>query len=311
LEFARAFATYIYHNEMVLPGTDFIVTGLEKPRMCQKSVSSDGSRVIECAKFLVTFYDRETKKVFRLDFSCDAGYNPTLVDFDVNALTLSSRGFEALVKGNQVPVLEIIRKIMARKANWCVDPDWHPSAIGRVMKMFSQCYLLYGCPSISETEFCPLLQGGSDHSLEFSGCNCATSSGESMEVTLSLEMLCGYLTTRRNQGPVKCPLCRGNFTELTHEMDRDVVAPFDLSSIGILPPDDVLRELQERSRSFVRIFGLVEEPSEYKDLMKRFLALANVQDPQQSYLPGDLSGLPQDAQIFFRSCDEDPVEHSS
>jgi hypothetical protein len=56
MEFSKAFAKIIYASKMKLPGCDFIVCSINEPRKVQRIFSSDGSRVYEFVKFVVSFY---------------------------------------------------------------------------------------------------------------------------------------------------------------------------------------------------------------------------------------------------------------
>ena len=117
MEFAVSLTKFIYAGEMGLPGCDFIVCGMDEPRKVQRVLSNDRTRVYEFVKFVLSFYSRDTKKIYRIVFSCDAGYSFPQEDFDVNSLSFDAiRGFDAWLQGSQFPVLQIIMGIMNQRA---------------------------------------------------------------------------------------------------------------------------------------------------------------------------------------------------
>ena len=301
MEFSIAFAKFIYASNMELPGCDFIVCSISEPKKAKRKFSSDGSRVYEFVKFEVSFYCRNTRKTFKIVFSCDHGRTFPQEDFVVNSLTFDSiRGFSSLVNGSPVPVLQIIMGIINQRAQWTRLPDAHFSGIRRVLELRS--YVLHGCPFVTSTDFCPFSQEKSKYALEFSGCRCG------IDRSISIGMICGFLKSNPNS-PLRCPFCKEILPNLTHEPDCDPASKsFDLSCIedaNFLRTHE-LRRLQEEGRSIRRIFGVHEIlHSELRETIKE-LAFSEKVFNRRSHLP-DLPNLSEDEeQLFFPlNSDED------
>lgn len=293
MEFAKAFARFIYAANMELPGGDFVVCGINEPRKVQRVLSNCGHRIYEFVKFVVSFSCRNTKKIYKIVFSCDAGHSFPQEDFDVDSLTFDViRGFDACVNGSQIPVLQIIMGIMNRRAQWNRLPNAHFSGFLRVMNLRkTKMYVLHGCPSVSKTKFCPFSQDASKYALEFSGCRCG------IDRSVSIGMLCGFLKSNLNS-PLLCPFCKEGLQTLTHEPDFDPVSCIE--NANVLQQVE-LQRLQEDGRSFPRNFGLdvgASPPSELDEIRGKLSDLAKVRRPW-SVLP-DLPELPKDdADLFF------------
>jgi hypothetical protein len=289
MEFAVALTKFIYDGEMELPGCDFTVCGMNKPKKVQRVLSNDGSRVYEFVEFVVSFYCRDTKKEYKIVFSCDAGHSFPQEDFDVNSLSFDAiRGFDAWLQGSQFPVLQIIMAIMKQRAQWYPLPDAHFSGFKRVLALSG--YFRHGCLFVSRTDFCPFLLDKTKYSLVFSGCRC------SMDRCISIRMLVGFLKTNPNR-PLLCPFCKENLPNLTHELDCPPIV-FDLSCIENDLKQHEFKALQEGSRLPLRIFGLVESPeSEIDQIQKELHDLAKVRR-RRSRLP-NLRELPEDVEALF------------
>ena len=297
MEFSIAFAKFIYASNMELPGCYFIVCGMSKLKKVKRNFSSDGSRVYEAVIFVVSFYCRNTRKTFKIVFSCDHGRTFPQEDFNVNSFTFDSiRGFSSLVNGSFVSVLEIIMEIMNQRAQWTRLPDAHFSGICRVLELRKR-YIIYGCPFVTSTPFCPFSQDYSKYALEFSGCRCG------IDRSISIGMICGFLKSNP-YSPLRCPFCKKILPNLTHEPDCDPASKsFDLSCIedaNFLRTLE-LRRLQEEGRSIRRIFGVHESlHSELRETIKE-LAFSQKVFKRRSHLP-DLPNLSEDeARLFFRS----------
>lgn len=294
MEFAVALTKFIYDGKMGLPGCDFIVCGMVKPRKVQRVISNDRTRLYEFVKFVISFYSRDTKKIYRIVFSCDAGHSFPQEDFDVNSLSFDAiRGFDAWLQGSQFPVLQIIMGIMNQRAQWYPLPDAHFSEFARVLALNG--YFRHGCLFVTSTGFCPFSQDKAKYALEFSGCRCG------IDRCISLGMVCGFLKSNPPNSPLRCPFCKENLPNLTHELDCPQIV-FDLSSIedeNVLKQDE-LKALQEDGRSQLRIFGLVKSPeSEIDQIQKDLDDLAKVKR-RWSRLP-NLPKLPKDVEaLFFR-----------
>ena len=291
MEFAVALTKFIYAGEMGLPGCDFIVCGMDEPRKVQRVLSNDGTRVYEFVKFVISFYSRDTKKKYKIVFSCDAGHSFPQEDFDVNSLRFDAiRGFDAWLQGSQFPVLQIIMGIMKQRAQWYPLPDAHFSGFARVLALNG--YFRHGCLFVSRTDFCPFLQDKTKYALEFSGCRCG------MDRYISIRMLVGFKNSNPDR-PLLCPFCNENLPNLTHEIDRPPIV-FDLSCIDHANDlkQDELKALQEDGRSQSRIFGLVESPESEIDQIEEDLDYLAKVRRCRSRLP-DLPELPEDVEALF------------
>ena len=303
MEFSKAFAKIIYASKMKLPGCDLIVCSINEPRKVQRIFSSDGSRVYEFVKFVVSFYCRNTRKKYKIVFSCDHGRTFPEEDFDVNSLVFDAiRGFSSLVNGSSVPVLQIIMGIMNRRAQWTRLPNAHFSGILRVLEL-RKTYVLHGCPFVTSTDFCPFSQDNSNYALEFSGCRCG------INRSISIGMLCNFLKNNKDNS-LRCPFCKEILPNLAHESDCDPAScSFDLSCIEAanVLKQNRLKKLQEEGRSIPRISGLDKKPSsELDEIKENLLSSVKVCYPR-SYVP-DLQDLSEEsAQLFFHS---NPGEYS-
>ena len=215
----------------------------------------------------------------------------------MNSLTFDSiRGFSSLVNGSFVSVLEIIMEIMNQRAQWTRLPDAHFSGIRRVLELRKR-YIIYGCPFVTSTPFCPFSQEKSKYALEFSGCRCG------IDRSISIGMICGFLKSNPNS-PLRCPFCKKILPNLTHEPDCDPASKsFDLSCIkaaNFLNKCE-LERLQEEVRSIPRIFGLdVRPPTELDEIKQRLMSSKKVCH-RWSHLP-ELPELREGkALLFFRS----------
>jgi hypothetical protein len=297
MEFSKAFTKFIYSSKMKLPGCDFFVCSINEPRKVQRIFSSDGSTVYEFVKFVVSFYCWNTRKIYKIVFSCDHGRTFPEEDFDVNSLVFDAiRGFSSLVNGSSVPVLKIIMGIMNRRAQWTRLPNAHFSGILRVLEL-RKTYVLHGCPFITSTDFCPFSQDTSNYALKFSDCRCSTN------LSVSIGMLCDFLK-RNTDSPLRCPFCKEILPNLVHESDCDPASfSFDLSCIEAtnVLKQNRLKRLQEKGRSFPKIFGLDKKPSsELDEIKENLLSSVKVCYPR-SHLP-DLQGLSKESvQLFFHS----------
>lgn len=287
LLFVRAFASFIYTHEMKFPGTDFVIVGIEKP-IVHRSVISRDNHVIERMKFIVSFFCQRTKKFYKLDFSCDDGSNPDILDFDVNALVLDKKGIHAKRNGRDFPWLTVVRKIIDREAEWCMTDLWHISSIGRILKL-SPFYRLFECPYICKTEFCAILQESSKWALLFSGCNCADVSGQERTVEMSVQGLLGFLEMLKKQnqdiGNVQCPMCRGYYVTMVCTEELDKKPQFDLSKLFKFPEPPSLKTLQEKSLTYAQVLSIANpdksEEGSYSDIIRGFLSLAHQPHLQQ------------------------------
>lgn len=298
MEFASALTKFIYAGNMELPGCDFIVCGMDEPRKVQRVFSNDGTRIYEYIKFVVSFYCRDTKKKYKIVFSCDHGRTYPQEDFDINAITFDAiRGFDAWVRGSQIPVLQIIMGIMNRRAQWYRLPDAHFSGIERVLALRrTRMYNLYGCPFVTRTDFCPFLQDATKFALEFSGCLC------NLDRCVSIEMLCGFFKNNLENSPLRCPFCKEFLLNLTHEPDCDPASlHFDLSCVEADLKPEKLRNLQDDGRSFPAIFGLEGSiDSEFDEIKEALQNLAKVR-LSWSHLPELPELSEEEAGLFFRS----------
>ena len=304
IEFSIAFAKFIYASNMELPGGDFIVCGMDNPIKEQSKYSMDGSRVYEAVIFVVYFYCRNTRKKYKIVFSCDHGRTYPKEDFDVNSLTFDAiRGFSSLVNGSPVPVLQIIMGIMNRRAKWNRLPDAPFSGILRVLELRNK-YVLYACPFVTRTDFCSFSLEPSKYALDFSGCRCG------IDRSFSISMLCEFLVSNPNT-PLRCPYCKEILPNLTHENFDPTSVAFDLSCIedsNFLEPGE-LKRLQEEGRSFPRIFGFDKSsPSELDEITGKLLSSEKVCH-HRSHLPNLPELLDDENLLFFHSIpgeDSDP-----
>jgi len=303
MEFSLAFSRFIYAANMELPGSDFIVCDMKKPRKVKRVLSNDGQLVYEFVNFVVSFYCRNTRKKYKIVFSCDAGHSFPQEGFDVDSITFDAiRGFDARAQGSQIPVLQIIMGIVNRRAQWYREPNAHFSGFGRVLALLgTRMYVLHGCPFVSKTDFCPFLQGASKYALEFSGCSC------NQDRIVSIGMFCEFLRSNPDS-PLCCPFCKDVLQNLTHEPD---CAPesFDLSCIdheNVLNPGELL-VLQEDGMSVPRIFGLAESPpSEIDEIRDQLSSFQKVRHRWSRLQPlPELSA--DDEALFFP---HNPIEDS-
>lgn len=294
MEFAKAFAKFIYALEMQLPGNSvFIVCGMDEPKKVQRILSNDGHRVYEATKFVVSFYCRNTKRKHKLVFSCDTGFTFPQEDFDVNSITLDTvRGFDTCVHGPHIPILQIIMGIMNQRAQWNQLPNSHFSGLEKVLAMKGG-YVLHGCPSVTKTDFCPLLQDKSKYALEFSGCKC------NLDRCISIEMLLGFFKSERENHTLRCPFCKEILQNLAHEPDYDSSVFFDLSCIDTVLKTEELRNSQEDGRSIPRILGLNTSPlTEIEQIRESLASFAKVRHSWS--ILQDLPILSKDdAALFF------------
>jgi len=303
MEFCLTFTKFIYAANIELPGSDFIVCSIKQPRKVKRVLSNDGQLVYEFVNFVVSFYCRNTRKKYKIVFSCDAGHSFPQEGFDVDSITFDAiRGFDARAQGSQISVLQIIMGIVNRRAQWYREPNAHFSGFKRVLDLLrTRMYVLHGCPFVSKTDFCPFLQGASKYALEFSGCSC------NQDRIVSIGMFCGFLRSNPDS-PLRCPFCKDVLQNLTHEPD---CAPesFDLSCIdheNVLNPDELL-VLQEDGMSVPRIFGLAESPPSEIDEIRDQLSSFQKVGHRWSRLPPLPELQADDAALFFP---HNPIEDS-
>jgi len=237
--------------------------------------------IVERLKFKVGFVCYRTKKEYSIDFSCDDGNFKDKLDFTVNALELTSRGIHAKKKGREIPIWSILKDIIDRKTEWCIPENWHISFIGRCLKLQSS-YSLFGCPLITPSSFCPMLQDSSPWCLIFRDCDCSDSDGNKVEVCISIQGLIGMIESEKRMSrqmvSFKRPFCRGDFSTIICKEEIKKPKRFDLGDGTFSPPEE-LRRLQTSVLSYARV--VMKEPeqeSEVGALIRRLYILSKVPD---------------------------------
>ena len=301
-KFAEAFAIFIYSSDMVIPGTNLQVTAIRLPKLDRRFNTADESRIYECIKFEVPIYCRDTKKQFKIVFSCDAGWTLPFPNFDVNCLSLSIKhGFEACVQANYVSVVDIFRCIIDRKAQWFPNSECHLSSIADILQLWGTAqYKQFGSPHLRSYKFCPFLQDRSI-CLEYSGCDCTK------EVNVSLSMMKNVFEMSKVTGqPLLCPFCKKQLNMLTYEINREGLSAFDVSCIDQVPTEDAIKKQQEDFQTVVSIFGEEEkDDSEIPELIAGFSELAAVRGRKSSKPIFQIFRIPPESQHLFFPVEQD------
>jgi len=301
--FARAFARYIYANQMLLPGTSFIVTAMEPVRGVAKFRSRDNIRVYTSYVFVVRFYDKNSQRSYVLQFKCDAGAWCPEEDFDVNILEFhATRGLSAILNGRMVPVLSIIRAICEKSAQWSIISDAHFSSLKNLLSMRSGAmYSLHGCPYIVETDTCPFSFESSKFALEFTGCNCVPH-----ERKFSMEMLCER--SKSDLTSLKCPFCKVVFPYLTYKPSRPQDQfSFDLSCLDEeLSPE--IKRLQSEALASVVKMVFQSDNLDAELLSEKLLNACKAPFPKRCRPRRD---DPLDSLLFFKSESDDESDDES
>jgi hypothetical protein len=271
--FCRAFARYIYANQMRLPGTSFIVTAIEPVRGEAKFRSRNNIRVYTSYVFVVRFNDKNSKTSYVLKFECDAGNWCPEEDFDVNVLEFhATRGLSAMLNGRPLPVLSVVRAICEKSAQWNIIPDAHFSSLRNLISMMSDMYSLHGCPCIVETDTCPFSLDSSKFALEFSGCACAPH-----DRRISVAMLCQRLESDPLSSLI-CPYCKRAFPLLTHEPNRRQKG-FDLSCIDEELSAEEIKILQSEAQASV--LEMKFEPTDMTLLLEQLSDIGKAPFPRR------------------------------
>ena len=270
LAFSKYFTVFIYNSNIEVTGTNFVVTAIHEPKRERQFFSENDPRFYESLVFEIDFFCRDTKMTFKMKFSCDAGHSFPEPNFNVNCLTLSrDHGFQGVLPTGFCSVLEILRCITDRKADWKETSNAHLSSLSKIINMRS-CYKLYGAPWFEEAE-CPIEQSETT-CMSLAGCGC------SHRRSYSLGTMLGLFEANRHQdgNGLKCPFCRQQITQCIHEIGlRDI--SIDVSCIDIVPSDEEIRMHQEDAVSFPIGFGdpvsLEGTDIELQELIWRFAEL--------------------------------------
>jgi hypothetical protein len=276
--FARAIATFIYANNMMLPRTtdinhaDFKVVGIEKPKCIKKYISAD-NRTSEHVSFEVSVLCIQTATIHKLVFTCnhhDDIFGDALDKdcYDVDILKLDSKqGLTASAPYlNKISLLDVVMRIVRKEAQFLTGPrNPHFSDLAKHLKMLkTEQFVLYDSPRIDKTNFCVFLQDSSALCLTLHGCKC------NRGIQVSIEMLIPFWETRITGVPLRCPFCKESLESIeTTEYERKTFpSSFDLSCIGNIPAD--VSRLQIESQSLVRSLGVEqEEPTDLEQLIAR------------------------------------------
>jgi hypothetical protein len=301
--FARAFAQYFYTNQMILPGTSFIVTAMEPVRGRSEFRSCDKTRVYTSYVFVVRFYDKNSQRSYVLQFLCDAGGWCPEEDFDVNILEFhATRGLSAILNGRMVPVLSIIRAICEKSAQWNIIQDAHFSSLKNLLSMRSDMYSLHGCPCIVETDTCPFSLESSKFALEFFGCHCVPH-----ERKISMEMLSER--SKSDLSSLKCPFCKVVFPCITYEPNRaQDQFSFDLSCLNQVLSPEIKRLQSEAQASVVKMVFRSDSDDLDAELLSRKLSNACKAPFPKACRP---RRNPLESLLFFKSEFDDESDDES
>jgi hypothetical protein len=297
LKFCKAFAIFLYHSRIEVHGTDFLVTAIHEPRRERRFFSEDESRFHEEMLFEVEFFCRDTKRTFKFHFSCDAGYSFPEQNFGVNCLTFSERyGFCVKSPAESCSVLDILRCIINRKADWQEHTTPHVSSLVKILQLRNtRKYRLFGTPYFEKAE-CPI-SFERETCMRYSGCNCSVSRQISLSSVRGM-----YVASRLNESGLRCPFCRQQLIHCIHDIglgDNSI----DVSCIDNVPLPEDIRFHQDDAIGIPGIYGCAESclSADKQELLDGFAKLAEVEGQGLSYpIFRNLGRIPeQDRALFF------------
>jgi hypothetical protein len=315
MKFCKAMAIFFYSSCIKVPGTDFIVTAICKPRRERRFFTKDEFRFYERMLFEVKFFCIDTRRNFKFHFSCDAGNFFPEPNFSVNCLSFSEKyGFRVKspaesYSAESYSVLKILRCIIDHKAEWIELIPHHLSILGKIMEFkLSERYTLSGIPWLERDE-CPI-SFDMETCLEYSGCGCSTC-GCPMSRKLSLTTVLGiFVANRSNQGGLICPFCREELIYCTYQVANDNRS-IDVSCIDVVPSAEEIKFHQDYAQSIESIYGKAESSlsTDMEELICSFTKLLEVQGQARS-LPifKHFGRIPDEDKYLFFPVDSQEIE---